>query len=259
METVAIINQKGGVAKTTTAAALGAGLRQQGYRVLFVDLDPQSNLSTILRADTQQAAGSFEMLTKQCTAAQAIQTTPSGAVIAASGALAADGLLTTTGKEYRLKEVLQPLQAAFDYCIIDCPPSLGVLTVNALTAADKCIIPAQADLFSLQALTQFAKTFEAVQRYTNPNIKIDGVLVTRYSKQAILSRELLKALQETAAELGTQVYSTTIREGIAVKEAQAVQQDIFTYAPKSKPAADYKAFIKEFRDRGAAHNGKENI
>lgn len=241
----AIINQKGGVGKTTTAAALWAGLTSKGYKVLAVDLDAQANLSFNAGASTDDLT-SLELLTGEATAAEAIQHTQSGDIIPASRALAgADSTITKTGKEYRLKEALEPIKGEYDFIILDTPPALGILTVNALTACTSVIIPAQADIFSLQGIEQLAGTIEPVKRYCNSDLDIAGILLTRYSARSILSKEVAELAQQLASKLGTRLFNTTIREAISVKEAQISQQSIFDYAGKSNVAADYNAFIEE--------------
>lgn len=251
--TIAITNQKGGVGKSTTAAALGSGLTLKGYKVLFVDLDPQGNLSYIIQADPAKPSA-HDVLTGRAGAAAAIQTAAGGDIIPFSGDLsAADIELNRTGKEYRLKEALQPVAGSYDFTIIDTPPALGILTINALTAADRLIIPAQAEIFSLQGIGQLAGTINAVKTYCNPALELDGILLTRHSGRAVLSRDMADMIADTAAELGTAVYKTIIREGIAIKEAQANRQSIFAYAPKSNAAADYAAFTDEIL-RGAGKN-----
>lgn len=241
---VAVINQKGGVGKTTTSNALGAGFNKRGKKVLLIDLDPQRNLTNIMRADTKGITV-LDVLLRRATADQATQVCPSGeAIIAASEGLAADGILTMTGKEYRLREALEGLKTAYDYIIVDCPPTLGTLTINALTAADYCVIPAQADSFSMDAIDEFMPTLEVIKRYTNPGIKILGVVITRYDKRAILSRDMIDNITAQAEKAGAKVLGV-VREGIAVKEAQAVKQDLFTYAPSSNAARDYSAVIDE--------------
>lgn len=245
MLTLAIVNQKGGVGKSTTAAALVGGLSMRGYKVLAVDLDAQGNLSYSMRAD-KGGKTALGVLTQEITAQEAIQHTPGGDVIPANKALAgADAVITDTGKEYRLKEALEPVQAQYDYAIIDSPPALGIATVNALTAAGRVIIPAQADIYSLQGIEQLAETIQPVKRYCNPALFIDGILLTRFSPRSVLSREIASLMEQLAAKLGTRLYKATIREAVAVKEAQISQQSLFEYAPKAKVADDYRAFIQE--------------
>lgn len=242
---LAVINQKGGVGKSTTAQAIGAGLILKGYSVLFVDLDAQGNLSYSMGADTKgyNALGALE---RPETAESEIQHTPSGDIIASSPQLAgADQIFTETGKEHRLEEALEPLRSRYDYILVDTPPALGILTVNALTACTGAIIPAQADPYSLQGVGQLARTIEAVKRYCNPNLSINGIVITRYNSRSVIRRELAELLDQTAEKLHTKVYKTKIRECVSIVEAQTVKKPIFTYAPRSNATADYKALVEE--------------
>lgn len=244
-EILAIINQKGGVGKSTTAAAIGAGLHLRGQRVLFIDMDAQGNLSFNLGAG-HKALSSLEVLTGTATAQEAILHTDTGDLIPASPALAgADGIITATGKEYRLREALEPLRSSYDYIILDTPPALGILTVNALTACTGAIIPAQADAYSLQGIALLAQTVDVVRKYCNPALKVKGIVLTRYNARSVISRDMMKLMESTAAQLNTKVYKTTIRECTAIKEAQAVQETIYGYAPKSNATADYTALVDE--------------
>lgn len=249
MRTYTIINQKGGVGKSTTAAALGIGLIRRGFKVLFIDLDAQGNLTYSLGADGAGLSGksALDVLMRAATAEEAAINTDSGAhLIPSTPALVgADMALTATGKEYRLKEALKAVGDKYAYCIIDTPPALGILTVNALTAADEAIIPAQADVFSLQGITQLYSTIQAVQQYTNPALNIAGILLTRWSGRAIISRDIAELLENTAERLHTRLYNAKIRECTALKEAQAQRVDIYSYAPKSNAAADYTDFVEE--------------
>ncbi|MCD7909894.1 MAG: ParA family protein [Clostridium sp.] len=245
MKTVAVINQKGGVGKTTTALALGSGLAARGKKVLFVDLDPQGNLGYALAADPGRP-GAMELLTG-ADPAGTIQAAPGGTVAAASLALAgADAVLTATGKEYRLREGLAALAQDYDYAVIDTPPALGVLTVNALTAADGAVVPAQADVFSLQGIGQLGLTVEAVRQYCNPSLKILGIVLTRHHPRSILGRDLAEAAAEAARRLGARLFKAPIREAVAVREAKAERRDLVLGAPRSKAAEDYRNFIAEF-------------
>lgn len=245
MTAIAIVNQKGGVGKSTTAVALAGGLSLLGRKVLAVDLDAQGNLSYTMRAD-KGGKTALGVLTQEITAQEAIQHTPNGDVIPANKALAgADAVVTETGKEYRLREALEPVQDEYDYIIIDSPPALGIATVNALTVADKVIIPAQADIYSLQGIEQLAETIRPVKRYCNPTLTIDGILLTRFSPRSILSREIAALMEHLAARLDTRLYKSCIREAVAVKEAQISQQNLFTYAPKANVTEDYRAFLRE--------------
>lgn len=177
---ISIINQKGGVGKSTTAEALLAGLTLKGYKTLAVDLDAQGNLTYATGANSQGAT-SLGVLTREVDAGDAIQHTPSGDIIPSNKALAgADAFITDTGKEYRLREALESVASEYDYIIIDTPPALSILTINALTASNSVIIPAQADIYSLQGIEQLAETIQPVKRYCNPTLSIEGILLTRY-------------------------------------------------------------------------------
>lgn len=244
MEVIAVINQKGGVGKSTTAHAIGAGLTLKGHRVLYVDLDAQGNLSYTLRADTNGLTA-MELLQGRNTQA-AIQRTAQGDIIASSPSLAgADTIITAVGKEYRLREALEPLGGLYDYCITDTPPALGILTINALTACNGAIIPAQADIYSLQGISQLHTTIETVKQYCNPALTIKGIVLTRYNPRAIISREVADMIEQTAGQLQTKLYNAKIRECTAIKEAQATQQSIYSYAPRSNATTDYTALIAE--------------
>lgn len=243
--TLAIMNQKGGAGKTTTAEALAAGLTLKGYSVLSVDLDAQCNMTYTARAKTSGATA-LGVLTGEIKAEDAIQHTESGDLIPASKALAgADAVITDTGKEYRLREALEPLQARYDFVLLDTPPALGILSVNALTACNSVIIPAQADIYSLQGIEQLAETMKPVKKYCNPALRIEGILLTRYSPRSVLSREVAELAERIAAKLGTKLFKTTIREAVAVREAQISQRSLYSYAPRAKVTEDYSHFIEE--------------
>ena len=242
----AIINQKGGVGKSTTSQSLAAGLSLKGFKVLLIDMDSQGNLSFSTGAN-KAAVSILEVLKQEAPAADAIQGVGNLDIIPASISLAgADMQLTEMGKEYRLREALEPIKKNYDYIIIDTPPALGILTINALTAADDIIIPAQADIYSIDAIGQLYNTVKAVQQYTNKNLSIKGILLTRYSDRTILSRDLSDMIQQTAEQLHTKLFKATIREAIGIKEAQANKKDIFAYSSNSKVAADYMQLVDEF-------------
>ena len=250
MRTIAVLTQKGGTGKTTTSAALCAGLTRRGKRALAIDLDPQMSLSFIMGADAQRPTVK-EIIERKVTATQAIQETPAGDIIAASPALAsADITLTATGKEYRLKEALEAIAGQYDYIVIDCPPSLGILTVNALTAANGALIPSQPDALSLQGVGALFETIRAIKTYCNHSLQVNGLLLTRYSSRALINRDGERKTEAAAAQYGTKVYKTRIRECVALREAQTMRQDIFSYAPRSNGAIDYSTLIDEIEQEG---------
>lgn len=246
MITLAAASQKGGVAKTTTNLAIGGKLAADGARVLYIDLDPQMNLSTTLKAATSGVASSLDVLTGDATIAEAVQGIGSYHVVPASRLNGkADDLMSSVGKDYRLRKALSTVADDYDFAILDTPPALGTLTVNALTAADWVVIPAQADTYSLDGVTDLAATIEAIREYTNPDLKIGGILLTRYNPRTSMSRIIHEDAEAMAAELNTKVFRAWIREATAIKEAQAVKQSIFEYAPSAKVAYDYRFFIEE--------------
>lgn len=247
MEIIAIANQKGGVAKTTTAHALSSWLHMNGRKSLLIDLDPQCNATYTAGADVAGLTV-LDVINGKAKAAGAIQHTQSGDIIAACNLLA--GSDKEIGSPTQLKKALAGL--SYEFIIIDTPPALGMLTVNAFTAATSVIIPAQADIYSLQGIGDLYATIKAVQAKANPGLTIAGILLTRYSGRATLSRNIAELVEDTAKQLKTKVYKAKIREGIATKEAQANRQSLFEYAPRSKPAQDYSDFIKELlKDIGA--------
>lgn len=240
---LAIANQKGGVGKSTTAAAIAAGLCGKGYKVLSIDLDGQCNLTlTLLQQPPAQSI--YNVLTDGTPATAVIcPTADTGDIIAASQLLqGSDKYLTQPDA---LKRAIEPLNGVYDFILLDTPPALGMLTINAFTAAHKVIIPAGADAYSLQGIQALYDTVQTVRAHTNPELAIAGIVLTRYSSRSILSRDLAEAIAETAKSIGTVVFNARIREAIAVKEAQAVQRSLLLYAPNSKPAQDYKALLDE--------------
>lgn len=250
MKTITVINQKGGVGKSTTALSIGAGLIHRGYKVLYIDLDAQGNLSYTLGANTS-GYNALGVLDRPHTIKEEIQELASGHIVASTPNLAgADSIITQTGKEYRLKEALELVKDRYDYCIIDTPPALGIVTINALTASTGAIIPAQADIYSLQGISQLQQTIEAVKTYCNPNLSIMGIVLTRYNKRTIIRREVAEMLEETAKDLNTKLYKSKIRECTALVEAQAMKEDIYTYAPKSNATEDYRALVDEILEEG---------
>ena len=244
-EIYAIINQKGGVGKSTTAQALGFGLIRRGYKVLFIDLDAQCNLSFSLKAK-ETDAGVVDVLTQEKSVSAAIQHFKTYDLLPASLSLAlSEQTITGVGAEYRLKEALTAVENTYDYIVIDTPPALGILTVNALAACTGVIIPAQADIYSFQGIGYLYKTILTVKKYCNPRMEVKGILLTRFSSRAILSRDVANMLSDTAKKIDTRLFNTAIRETVVVKEAQANQMDIVDYNPKSNAAIDYEAFVDE--------------
>ena len=231
-----IANQKGGTAKTTTAAALAQAAAHRGRRTLAIDLDPQSNLSFILDADTGQP-GTLDLLQGE---------PPNIQHIAANlDAIAATWDLQTVssgrGSARRLRAAIAPISSAYDLIVIDTPPTAGELQYNALMACDKLIIPLQADIVGLQGLYQIADTAQQI-RQSNPGLTIAGYILTRYSGRSTLAKQLAEQIKERAAEMGIP-FLMAIRDAVAIREAQTLHRSIYDYAPNSKPAADYMTLL----------------
>ena len=250
----ACILQKGGTGKSSTAHALSAGLISRGHRVLVCDLDAQGNISQSMRANTS-GKGLFEALSGE-SISDLIQTTEQGNILASSQRLTvADKTFVEFGMEYLLSEALAQVSDKYDYIILDCPPQLGVITANALVASTDLIIPITSDMYAMSGLSLLLDNIERVKKRANPGLRIDGILLTKYSSRSVLSRDLKEAIKAKASEMGTRVYNTTIREGVSVREAQAQRMNIFEYAPESNPAKDYAKFITEYLGEGGDVSG----
>lgn len=249
MEIITLTNQKGGVAKTTTAHILATGLHNRNYKILIVDLDPQCNLSYSCGIDMIKVEHTlYDVFKENIPAKKSIISIKTGFSIMSGGLTlaGADMEFMQTGREYMLREILKEVSDDYDYCIIDTPPTLGILTVNALTASQSIIIPMTADAYSIQGLSQLQGLIKNVRKYCNPDLSIAGLLLTRYSDRTVISRDLKQYIEEAAERLETKLFQSTIREAVAVRESQLVVSDIFTESPKSKVAKDYNDFIDEF-------------
>lgn len=248
---VTITNQKGGVGKTTTTHYLGLGLMERGYSVLLVDADPQTNLTFNLGVNDSEESNLYSLFKGGSNTKDAVVKTEQGIdLIAGSLDLAgADMEFTQLGRERMLSEVLEPVKDNYDFVLIDTPPALGILTVNALSASNSVLITMEASINAIQGLTQLARTIEDVRRYSNPGLTINGLLMTRYNPRTVLSRELTKSIEAIAEQLKTSVYKQTIREAVAIKTAQTLRENIFKDYKREKVTQDYIGFIDEFLQR----------
>ena len=244
---IAVANQKGGVAKTTTTAAMAAGLKKRGFRVLAIDADPQGNLSDSIGADNRTKDTIHEVLEQKVKAEDAVQHLEICDVIPANIMLAgAEQELSQLGKEMRMKETLESVMGSYDYIIIDTPPSLGILTINAFTVADEVIIPSTAGIFAASGILQLFDTITNVRKYCNKKLKIAGVLLTKYNPRSNNNQDMKELTEKIASSMEADLFKTYIRSSVVVEEAQARQEDLFSYKAKSTVAEDYNAFVDEY-------------
>jgi chromosome partitioning protein len=251
----AIANQKGGVGKTTTTINLAAYLADAGRKTLVIDLDPQSNTTTGLGIDTHQLSSSiYEVLVDNLVqAADAIKpdVCPNLSLVPAKVDLyAADiELVYLNDREYRLRKALDPIRDRYDYILIDCPPSLGLLTVNALTVADGVILPLQCEYFALEGMQQLLKTIKLVRDRLNPQIGLFGVVLTMYDPRTKLANEIV---QEIRSHYGRESFNTIIARNVRLSEAPSYGLTILQHDPRSPGALAYKALAEEVIGRAEA-------
>lgn len=245
MRTIALANQKGGTGKTTTAASLAGALAETGRRVLLVDLDPQSHLTAHFGRNPT-GPGAYELITGAAAPADVIQpaVAPGVDLVAAGLQLAAAEveLVQEVGRELMLRRALARLDDNYDYLFVDCSPSLGLLTVNALAAVQEVFIPVQAEWLALRALGQLVETVEVVRERLNPELEITGVIACMYKTRRVLCAQVLEALRE---HFGRQLFKTVIRENIRLAEAPSHGLPITIYDPGSRGAEDYRRLARE--------------
>lgn len=249
---IAIANHKGGVGKTTTAINLGAFLAQRGFRTLLIDMDAQANLTDTLRVSVKNDI--YSMLK----GAPAIPTKAQDNldVLPATLELATADieLSTTIGREKLLTETIAPLLPNYDYIIIDTAPTLGLLTINAMAAADAVIIPLQAEYYALKGLKGLTDVISRVQQRINKRLHVGGVIISQYDTRTTLHKQVRDTI---GSQFALNLFKTPVRNNIAIAEAQAKGRDIFTYAPDSAGAEDYAAVGEEFLQRFGT-NGNDN-
>ncbi len=243
---IAVTNQKGGVGKTTTSLSLIDGLRLRGNRVLGVDLDPQGSLGFSAGLNIEKIPTIYEVFKGKISVEKAIAEANVGDILPSNILLsAAETELNMTGREYLLRNELSKVLHKYDYVVIDTPPALNILTVNAYVAAEGLIIPMAPEILSLLGISQIRETIDSVRRYYNPNLEVLGILLNRFSNRLVLNREVEDMAAQIAEKLDTVVFDAKIRTSVAVAECPAHAESILTYAPSSKPAQDFQALVRE--------------
>ena len=239
---ISLLNHKGGVGKTTSTINIGAALAQLNKRVLLIDLDPQANL-TLALGIPRQANSIYEALRGE---SELMPYTAKSNLDVVSSTLDLSGaemeLINEAGREFILRELIAPIKDKYAYIFIDCPPSLGLLTLNALTSSDLVYIPLQTEFLAMQGLAKIKQVIQKVKLRLNKSLKIGGVLATMYDSRKVLNRDVVATIHKY---FGDMVFETKIRDNVALAEAPAQRKDIFDYNANSPGAKDYLALAKE--------------
>lgn len=246
---IAVANQKGGVGKTTTTVNLGAYLAEAGKKVLLIDVDPQAHTTSGLGVGPGAAGTIYNVLVDRVALKDVVVAAPVKGLYVAPGAIDLAGaeieLVPLAAREHRLKTAVAPVRDEFDYVIIDCPPSLGLLTLNALTAADSLLVPIQCEYYALEGLGQLMNTVALVQAHLNPDLVLEGVLLTMFDGRTNLS---IQVVEEVKRHFPRQVFATVIPRNVRLSEAPSYGQPIALYDPRSRGAAVYKELAQELME-----------
>lgn len=238
---IAVTNQKGGVGKTTTSVSLATGLQIRGKKTLLIDTDPQCNATDTYRASVNGKATLYDLLFENVPALQCVQHTEVGDIIASDPLLreAEMKFPNDPSRSFILKEHCEDLYNEYDYIIIDTPPTIGVILANIITYAEEIIIPVTCDRYGLNGIEQLHMTIESSKKYTNPNIKILGMVLIKYSERLKICKEISEGLPNVAEMMNTKVFQTKIRESVACRMSQSAKKSIYDYDMKSTTSNDY--------------------
>ena len=250
---IAFANQKGGVAKTTSTLNLGVALAEQGLRVLLVDLDPQGNLTMSQGWNPDEIDRSmFDVLVHRLPITEIVRSNELDVAVSSIDLAGAElALASMIGRERALEKALQPIHLSYDYIVIDTPPSLGLLTINALVAASGVIVPVQCEYLSLRGLVQLENTLSMIRENLNPRVEIEGILPTMFDSRTLHSREAVEILQENFGEL---VFDTKIRKTVRYAEAPVKGTSVLKYDPSGSAAAAYRDLAKEVMYGATQHD-----
>jgi len=245
---IAIANQKGGVGKTTTCTSLCCALKNRGRRVLLVDADPQGNCTSGMGVDKSASPNVYDVLAGKTEAADAVVSTKYGDVIPANKDLsgAAVELVETEDREFVLKKALEELRTAYDYILIDCPPSLELLTLNALVAADTVLVPVQCEYYALEGITDLMNTIRRINQKLNRALQIEGIVLTMYDSRTNFSNQVA---EEVRKFFGEKVYKTAIPRNVRLAEAPSHGKPVIAYDRFSKGSRAYLKLANEFLTR----------
>ncbi len=255
---ISIANQKGGVGKTTTAVNIGAILAKKGKKVLLIDADPQGNATSGLGLEKEYELTLYDVLINECSVESTLQNTniknlkvcPSNMDLAGAEV----ELVSQMSREQRLKERVDEIKDQFDFIFIDCPPSLGLITLNAFTASDSVLIPVQCEYFALEGLGQLLQTINLVKKHLNKSLEVEGAVLTMYDIRTNLSNQVVK---EVKRYFDDKVYKTVIPRNIRLSEAPSFGMPITLYDPKSKGARAYEKLAREILKNDELRNQKK--
>ena len=255
---ISIANQKGGVGKTTTSVNMSTWLAKKGKKVLLVDADPQGNATSGLGVDKDVEESVYDLIINDAKAREIVKNTqiknldicPSNLNLAGAEV----ELVSMMSREYRLKEKLDEIKDDYSYIIIDCPPSLGLITLNAFTASDSVLIPVQCEYYALEGLGQLLNTVNLVKKHLNKDFEIEGALLTMYDMRTNLSNQVVK---EVNNYFGDRVYKTVIPRNVKLSEAPSYGMPITIYDPRSKGSRSYEKFVKEFLKKNETSNNSK--